>query len=49
MVASTRLRPDRGGGVASPCFVNYRTTDDDVMAILDVAAELGERIAKGGR
>jgi aromatic-L-amino-acid decarboxylase len=30
-----------------PCFVNYRTTDDDVMAILDVAAELGEGIAKG--
>ena len=32
-----------------PCFVNYRTTDDDVMAILDVAAELGERIAKERR
>jgi aromatic-L-amino-acid/L-tryptophan decarboxylase len=32
-----------------PCFVNYRTTDDDVMAILDVAAELGERIAKEPR
>jgi aromatic-L-amino-acid decarboxylase len=32
-----------------PCFVNYRTTDDDVTAILDVAAELGERIAKEGR
>ncbi len=30
-----------------PCFVNYRTTDDDVIAILDVAEELGERIAKG--
>ena len=30
-----------------PCFVNYRTTDDDVMAILDVAEELGERITKG--
>jgi len=28
-----------------PCFVNYRTTDDDVLAVLDVAAELGERIA----
>ncbi len=28
-----------------PCFVNYRTTDDDVMAVLDVAAELGERLA----
>ena len=32
-----------------PCFVNYRTTDDDVMAILDVAAELGERIASDRR
>jgi aromatic-L-amino-acid decarboxylase len=30
-----------------PCFVNYRTTDDDVMAVLDVATELGERIAEG--
>ncbi len=30
-----------------PCFVNYRTTDDDVLAILDVAEELGGRIAKG--
>ena len=30
-----------------PCFVNYRTTDDDVIAILDVAEELGGRIAKG--
>jgi aromatic-L-amino-acid decarboxylase len=30
-----------------PCFVNYRTTDDDVLAVLDVAAELGERIAEG--
>ena len=30
-----------------PCFVNYRTTDDDVLAVLDVAEELGGRIAKG--
>jgi aromatic-L-amino-acid decarboxylase len=30
-----------------PCFVNYRTTDDDVMAVIDVARELGERIAAG--
>jgi aromatic-L-amino-acid/L-tryptophan decarboxylase len=29
-----------------PCFVNYRTTDDDVLAVLDVAEELGDRIAK---
>jgi aromatic-L-amino-acid decarboxylase len=28
-----------------PCFVNYRTTDDDVLAVLDVAAALGERLA----
>jgi aromatic-L-amino-acid decarboxylase len=31
-----------------PCFVNYRTTDDDVLAVLDVAAELGERLAARG-
>ncbi len=31
-----------------PCFVNFRTTEQDVLAILDVAAELGERIASGG-
>ena len=31
-----------------PCFVNFRTTEDDVMAIMDVARELGERIAAGG-
>jgi aromatic-L-amino-acid/L-tryptophan decarboxylase len=32
-----------------PCFVNYRTTDDDVLAVLDVAADLGERIARARR
>jgi aromatic-L-amino-acid decarboxylase len=32
-----------------PCFVNYRTTDEDVLAVLDVAADLGERIARTGR
>src|SRR5262249_6138918 len=26
-----------------PCFVNYRTTDDDVRALVDVAVELGSR------
>jgi aromatic-L-amino-acid/L-tryptophan decarboxylase len=31
-----------------PCFVNFRTTEDDVLAILDVARELGERVAEGG-
>jgi aromatic-L-amino-acid decarboxylase len=30
-----------------PCFVNFRTTDEDVLAILDVARELGERLATG--
>ena len=28
-----------------PCFVNFRTTEDDVLALLDVARDLGERIA----
>jgi aromatic-L-amino-acid/L-tryptophan decarboxylase len=29
-----------------PCFVNFRTTEDDVLAILDVARELGERVGE---
>jgi aromatic-L-amino-acid/L-tryptophan decarboxylase len=29
-----------------PCFTNFRTTEDDVIALLDVARELGERIAE---
>jgi len=28
-----------------PCFVNYRTTEEDVLAVLDVAAELGQTLA----
>ncbi len=24
-----------------PCFVNFRTTDDDVRALVDIAVELG--------
>ena len=28
-----------------PCFTNFRTRDDDVRALLDVAAELGSRCA----
>jgi aromatic-L-amino-acid/L-tryptophan decarboxylase len=32
-----------------PCFVNFRTTDDDVVALLEVARELGERLATTGR
>jgi aromatic-L-amino-acid decarboxylase len=31
-----------------PCFVNYRTTEEDVLALLDVARELGERLAGAG-
>ena len=30
-----------------PCFVNFRTTDEDVLAILDVARELGARLTSG--
>lgn len=30
-----------------PCFVNFRTTEEDVLDLLDVAAELGDRIAAG--
>ena len=32
-----------------PCFVNYRTTEEDVLAVLDVAAELGQALADAGR
>ncbi|MGQ0668208.1 MAG: pyridoxal phosphate-dependent decarboxylase family protein [Actinomycetota bacterium] len=28
-----------------PCFVNYRTTDDDVLALIDVSREVGNRLA----
>jgi hypothetical protein len=31
-----------------PCFVNFRTTDDDVLALMDVARELGGRLAREG-
>src|SRR6266542_1621130 len=31
-----------------PCFVNFRTTEEDVLAIIDVARELGDRLARGG-
>jgi aromatic-L-amino-acid decarboxylase len=31
-----------------PCFVNFRTTEEDVLAIVDVARELGERLARSG-
>ena len=32
-----------------PCFVNFRTTEDDVLAILDVARDLGQRMAAGAQ
>ncbi len=28
-----------------PCFVNFRTTDDDVRALVDISGELGARLA----
>ena len=31
-----------------PCFVNFRTTEDDVLALMDVARALGERLARDG-
>jgi aromatic-L-amino-acid decarboxylase len=31
-----------------PCFVNFRTTEEDVLAILDVARELGGRLVGAG-
>ena len=30
-----------------PCFVNYRTTPDDVRALVSIACELGDRLAAG--
>jgi aromatic-L-amino-acid decarboxylase len=30
-----------------PCIVNYRTTDDDVRALVEVSRELGDRLARG--
>ena len=31
-----------------PCFVNFRTTEEDVLALIDVARELGDSLAVGG-
>ncbi|HXF35778.1 MAG TPA: amino acid decarboxylase, partial [Actinomycetota bacterium] len=28
-----------------PCFVNFRTTEEDVLALLDITTEVGERLA----
>jgi aromatic-L-amino-acid decarboxylase len=30
-----------------PCFVNFRTTEEDVADLVEIAAELGERVAAG--
>src|SRR5262245_29426781 len=30
-----------------PCIVNYRTTDDDVRALIEVTLEVGDRLARG--
>jgi aromatic-L-amino-acid decarboxylase len=27
-----------------PCFVNFRTTEEDVLDVVDIAAEIGERL-----
>ncbi len=38
-----------GAAYLRPCFVNYRTTDEDVLALVDVVREVGGRLAGGGR
>jgi aromatic-L-amino-acid decarboxylase len=30
-----------------PCFVNFRTTEEDVLDLVEIAAEVGERLALG--
>ena len=39
------LRPDRKGTLRVRPSANFRTTDDDVLAILEVARDLGQRLA----
>jgi hypothetical protein len=31
-----------------PCIVNFRTSDDDVLALVDIAREVGDTLARGG-
>jgi aromatic-L-amino-acid decarboxylase len=31
-----------------PCFVNFRTTDEDVLALVDIAREVGGKVARAG-
>ena len=28
-----------------PCFVNFRTTEEDVLDVMEIAAEIGQRLA----
>ena len=35
-----------GRAYLRPCVVNYRTTDDDVRALVEIAREVGTRIAR---
>jgi aromatic-L-amino-acid decarboxylase len=35
-----------GSSVLRPCIVNFRTTDDDVRALVDVTRELGSRLVR---
>ncbi len=30
-----------------PCFVNFRTTEEDVLALLEVTREVGAKLAAG--
>jgi aromatic-L-amino-acid/L-tryptophan decarboxylase len=30
-----------------PCFVNFRTTEEDILDVVDIAVEIGERLAHG--
>jgi aromatic-L-amino-acid decarboxylase len=36
-----------GRSYLRPCVVNYRTTDEDVLALVEIAREVGARIAAG--
>jgi aromatic-L-amino-acid decarboxylase len=40
------IAPARVGDVVClrPCFVNFRTTDDDVRALVEIACEVGEAL-----
>jgi aromatic-L-amino-acid decarboxylase len=36
-----------GRAYLRPCVVNYRTTDEDVLALVEIAREVGARVATG--